>query len=189
MQRFQTSFDHTRNFIISKYRQQDITLETLDFEFITDYFYWLKTVRKCGNNSAIKYLSNFKKIVGECMLKGWLQKDPFIGFKASLKTVEKIALTQEEVDVIKRKKFSTDRLCLVRDIFLFSCYTGLAYADVKKLKQSEIITGHDKNPWIATHRQKTSSMVRVPSGTNMLFQILLCFRFVHQMKRSRYKSA
>ena len=66
------------------------------------------------------------------MLKGWLQKDPFIGFKASLKTVEKIALTQEEVDVIKRKKFTTDRLGLVRDIFLFSCYTGLAYADVKK---------------------------------------------------------
>jgi hypothetical protein len=108
----------------------------LDFDFITEYEFWLKSVRKCDHNTTIKYLSNFKKIINRCLRNGWLQRDPFIGFKMGKKEVQRTALTEFELGALSVKKFQIERLSLVKDIFLFSCYSGLAYADVKKLKRS-----------------------------------------------------
>jgi integrase len=110
----------------------------------------------------MKYLSNFKKIVIKCIKNGWLQKDPFIGFNMAKREVERTALTENELEIIQTKSFSIKRLKLVRDIFLFSCYTGLAYADVQKLKRSEIMIGVDGEKWIFTKRQKTDSSSRIP---------------------------
>jgi integrase len=110
----------------------------------------------------MKYLSNFKKIVIKCIKNGWLQKDPFIGFNMAKREVERTALTENELEIIQTKSFSIKRLKLVRDIFLFSCYTGLVYADVQKLKRSQIMLGVDGEKWIFTKRQKTDSPSRIP---------------------------
>jgi site-specific recombinase XerD len=115
-----------------------------------------------NHNTTMKYLSNFKKIVIKCIKNGWLQKDPFIGFNMAKREVERTALTENELEIIQSKRFSIKRLKLVRDIFLFSCYTGLAYADVQKLKRSEIMIGVDGEKWIFTKRQKTDSSSRIP---------------------------
>jgi site-specific recombinase XerD len=92
----------------------------------------------------------------------WLTKDPFANFKMTLREVERIALTETELQTLAVQQFPTDRLRVVRDIFLFSCYTGLAYADVKKLKRSEIIIGVDGEQWLVSRRQKTDISARIP---------------------------
>lgn len=118
MQRFQTSFDHTRNFIKSFYCKDDIPLSELNFEFVQEYFYWLKTVRKCNQNTALKYLGNFKKIVIQCLLKGWLQRDPFIGFKQKKKEVHRSPLTLDELNRLTKKNLERKDYLLSE---MFSC--------------------------------------------------------------------
>ena len=169
--RYNTSLQHTRDFIKWKYKTLDIDILKLNFEFISDYEFWLKSVRKCNHNTAMRYLVYCKKIVLNCFKNGWLQKDPFIGFKMTRREVNRTALTDDELDRITKKEFSTERLAQVRDIFLFSCYTGLAYVDVQKLKLSEIIVAADEEKWLITNRQKTDSQSRIlllPQALNIL---------------------
>jgi len=162
LERYKTSYKHTQSFLEWKYKLKDIDITKLNFEFISDYEFWLKSVRKCDHNTTMKYLSNFKKIVIRCIKNGWLQKDPFIGFSMAKREVERSALTEYELELLQAKKFPIRRLELVKNIFLFSCYTGLAYADVQKLKRSEIVIGIDGEKWIFTKRQKTDSPSRIP---------------------------
>ncbi len=160
--RYITSFGHTRSFLNWKYNVSDIDISKLDYEFITEYEFWLKSVRNCGHNSTIKYLNNFRKIVNRCLRNGWLHKDPFLGFRMTKKEVERTPLTEIELQTLMNKTFSFERLNIVRNIFVFSCYTGLAYADVKKLKRSEIIIGIDGEKWLVSKRQKTDTPTRIP---------------------------
>lgn len=160
--RYVTSLDHTRNFIKENYKIEDMSVASLKYQFITDYEFWLKTVRKCNHNSTIKYLTNFKKIIHICLKNGWLDRDPFVGFKMTKHEVDRPYLTNEELNILSSKKFSSERLNQVRDIFLFSCYTGLAYADTQKLSFDEITTGIDGEKWIFTHRKKTETPSRIP---------------------------
>jgi site-specific recombinase XerD len=162
LERYTTSFNHTRSFLEWKFKVSDMDIGKLNYEFISEYEFWLKSVRKCDHNTTMKYLSNFRKIVKRCLLNGWLQKDPFMGFKMPKREVERTALTEMELQKIALKNFQIERLTLVRDIFLFSCYSGLAYADVKKLHRSDIIIGVDGEKWIVSKRQKTDVTARIP---------------------------
>jgi integrase len=162
LQRYKTSLDHTRTFIQWKYKVPDVEVSKLNYGFINSYALWLKTVRHCNHNSTMKYLANFKKIVLICLKNGWINNDPFFGFKITKHEVERPILTEIELQLIATKQFAADRLKLVRDIFIFSWYTGLAYADVQKLKRSEIQTGVDGEQWIFTKRQKTDTASRIP---------------------------
>ena len=103
-----------------------------------------------------------RKIVNRCIRSGWLHRDPFIGFKMTKREIERTALTEFELNTLSEKTLHTERLTAVRDIFLFSCYSGLAYADVKKLKRSEIIIGIDGDKWVVSRRQKTDIAARIP---------------------------
>jgi site-specific recombinase XerD len=162
LERYNTSYKHTLSFPQWKYNINDIDIACMNFEFISDYEFWLKSVRKCNHNTTMKYLSNFLKIINRCIRSGWLQRDPFLGFKMTKREVERTALTQFELEALAAKQFSTVRLKIMRDIFLFSCYSGLAYADVKKLKRSEIIIGVDGEKWLISKRQKTDIAARIP---------------------------
>jgi integrase-like protein/Arm domain-containing DNA-binding protein len=158
LDRYNTCRDHVRAFIRWKHQMEDIDIKRLNFEFATDLEIWLKTERKCSHNTTMKYISNLKKIVNSCIRKSRLTKDPFIGFKTTKVEIDRHALTEAELDKIRSKIFPTDRLNYVRDIFLFSCYTGLAYADAKKLKRQEIAPGVDGSSWIFTNRGRTQEL-------------------------------
>ncbi len=162
LERYKTSYDHTKSFMEWKYGTSDMDIKKLDYEFVSQYEYWLKTKRNCAHNTTIKYIANFRKIVNRCIRNGWLERDPFIGFKMTKKEVVPEFLTQHELNTISEKNFSTERLKQVCDVFLFCCYTGLAFADVEKLKPSEIAIGIDGNKWIFTKRQKTDTPSRIP---------------------------
>ncbi|MEQ9413837.1 MAG: site-specific integrase, partial [Cyclobacteriaceae bacterium] len=135
LERYTTSKKHTRDFMKWKYNVDDMNIKDLNYEFITDYEFWLKSVRKCDHNTTMKYLSNFKKIVNICLKNGWLARNPFLGYKITKREIERPYLSHDELEAISSREFPVVRISQVRDIFLFSCYTGLAYADVKKLSR------------------------------------------------------
>jgi site-specific recombinase XerD len=162
LERYETSLKHTKDFLLWKYNVSDIDILKIDHAFITDYEFYLRTVRNCANNTAVKYIKNFNKIIKICLANHWIEKNPFSNYKSKVKEVERVYLNENEIQEIINKDFGTDRLSLVRDIFLFSCFTGLAYIDVKNLTKSHISIGIDGEKWIFTHRQKTESASKIP---------------------------
>ncbi len=162
LERYATSLKLTKEFLKHEYKCDDIFLHELQYSFITRYEFFLKTVRGNSHNTASKYLRNFKKIIRIAIVNGWLERDPFLAYKCTLKEVKRDFLTQEELDRIKEKLFPTERLKLVRDVFIFCCYTGLAYADVHKLKPTDISRGIDGEFWLFAERRKTGVSSNVP---------------------------
>jgi site-specific recombinase XerD len=162
LERYKTSLSHTIEFLQWKYKVSDIEINKIDHAFVTDYEFWLRSVRNCANNTAVKYIKNFSKIIKLCLANDWLDKNPFANYKSKVKEVERVYLSEEEIQNIINKDFKTERLSLVRDIFLFSCFTGLAYIDVKNLTKSHISIGIDGEKWIFTHRQKTETASKIP---------------------------
>jgi site-specific recombinase XerD len=161
-ERYATALSHTKEFIEYKYNVSDFPIKQVNHEFITEYEYFLKVVRKCSHNTAIKYLTNFKKIMRICLGNGWIDKDPFINYRFHLKEVEREILLEHEIQAIADKEFATSRLDQVRDIFLFCCFTGLAYSDVKKLSKDHVIIGIDGERWIKVNRTKTDTRSSIP---------------------------
>ena len=134
LKRYRTSLRHTADFLRWKYQVDDIDIRKVDTFFVSEYDFYLLSVRKCCNNSTVKYIKNFCKVIRVCLANGWLKTDPFSNYKAKTKKVDRVFLTEEELQTMAEKEFVSNRLMQVRDIFLFSCFTGLAYVDVQKLK-------------------------------------------------------
>ena len=160
--RYETSLRHLKEFLEYKFKISDIDIERIDYAFIADYEFFLRTKRNCSNNTAIKYVKNFHKVVNICLANGWLVKSPFTNYKPKIKEVVRDYLLDDEIKAIRDKNITSFRLDLVRDIFLFSCYTGLAYIDVKQLKKSNISIGIDGDKWIFKSRQKTDVNSKIP---------------------------
>ncbi len=160
--RYRTAKSHVEDYIKYEYKLDDIPVQEVDHKFITGLEYYLKTERNCAHNTAIKYITNFKKVVRIAYANDWISKDPFFNWKARLKTVDREFLSEEEIQNMIEKKFHISRLEQVKDIFIFSCFTGLAYADVKKLTKDNIVVGIDGNQWINTKRTKTNTVSNIP---------------------------
>lgn len=160
--RYWTCYNHVEQFINEEYKSEDYPMNEINHQFITKFEYFLKTKRECNHNSALKYVNNFKKIIRIALANQWMDRDPFYNYKVQFETVEREFLTQEEIDKLIEKDLHLDRLKLVRDMFVFSCYTGLAYSDVKKLSDDDINTGIDSGKWIRIKRTKTKSLSSIP---------------------------
>lgn len=161
-ERYVTSLSHLKDFVAHHYKLSDFFVSNVNHEFIQEFDHYLRSVRNCANNTTVKYLKNFKKIIREAIAKGYLNVDPFLSYKVKLKKVDRNFLSMEEIETIEQKTFSAPRVNQVKDVFLFQCYTGLAYADIKKLSKSNIIQGADGALWLSTHRTKTNNAVNIP---------------------------
>ncbi|MCY2687516.1 site-specific integrase [Salinimicrobium sp. TH3] len=160
--RYWTCFNHVEQFIHEEYKADDYRMKDIDHQFISKFEYFLKTKRECNHNSALKYVNNFKKIIRIALANQWMDRDPFYNYKVQFETVEREFLNEEEVQKLVEKDLHLDRLKLVRDMFVFSCYTGLAYSDVKKLSSADITKGIDGGKWIRIKRTKTKSLSSIP---------------------------
>lgn len=162
--RFKTTKDHVQKFIRFKYDKEDIEFRELNYEFIKDFEFYLKTVpvKKISHNTAMKYITNFKKIVLRAIAKDIISGDPFKLYTVRKSKIKKKPLSRQELQILEEKKFDNERLSIVRDVFVFQCYTGLAYIDVKQLKKSEIKDGMDGALWIMNSRQKTNAETNIP---------------------------
>ena len=159
---YKTALKHITEFLQWKFGISDMDIRKIDHAFITEFEFYLRSVRKCNNNSAVKYVKNFGKIIRICISNSWLDKDPFVNYKSKFREVVRAFLSQDEIDAIAAKEFSIERLNQVKDIFLFSCYTGLAYIDVKQLTRNNISLGIDGEKWIFTSKQKTDTQSNIP---------------------------
>ncbi|MFC5873119.1 Site-specific recombinase XerD [Chryseobacterium arachidis] len=161
-ERYTTARSHVAEFIKYKYGREDLEFRELNYEFVKDYELYLKTVRNCSNNTALKYIANFKTIVLRAIAKDIIPKDPFKMFKSKKTKCNKKPLSSEELQRLENKVFSSERLSVIRDIFVFQCYTGLAYIDAYQLKPSDIKNGIDGSLWIMSNRQKSKSKTDIP---------------------------
>jgi integrase len=159
---FKTSYRHLKDFLKHEYKVDDINVLSLDLAFIKKYYHWFRIDNGLGHNSALKNIANMKKIVLECVDNGWLLSDPFAKFDMARDEVETVYLTKEELQAIVAKKISNERLLRVRDLFIFCCFTGLSFIDVKQLKRSEIDFDSSGGLRIQKNRQKTGTRAVIP---------------------------
>jgi site-specific recombinase XerD len=162
MKRFETTLGHTQDYLRYKYKTNDILLSQLDHQFISEFEHYFRTVRGCNHNTSIKYLKNLKKVVLLAVKNDWLRKDPFTHFNVKLKPVKREFLSQEELSALENLEIGNNRLDQVRDVFVFSCYTGYAHVDVKQLTPDNVVRGIDGGLWIQKDRQKTDTKSNVP---------------------------
>jgi site-specific recombinase XerD len=150
------------NFIEWKFNKKDILLSAANHQFITEYEFYLKSVQKIQHNSAMGNIKKLKKIIRQCVANDWLLKDPFRSYKITTKETHRNYLLTDELDILRTKFITIQRLDQVRDIFIFSCYTGLSYTDVMMLKHNNIAIGIDGDQWIFTKRNKTDTLSKIP---------------------------
>lgn len=162
LQRYNAARTHLENYLRFLKKKTDIPLREIDYQFISGFEHYLKSEKNCAHNTATKYIVNFKKIMRIALANQYVDKDPFFHWKSNWKIKEREFLTSNELNILAQKGFSILRLEQVRDIFLFCCFTGLAYADVNKLSADDIMIGLNGERWIKTKRQKTNTLSSIP---------------------------
>jgi len=160
--KFKSAIKSVEAFIPWQFNKKDVFLSEVNHKFITGYEFYLKSVQKLQHNSAMGNIKKLKKIIRLCLENDWLDKDPFKSYKISTKETHRNFLLKEELELLVNKRISIQRLDQVRDLFIFSCYTGLAYSDIMKLSPNDISRGIDGEQWIFTTRTKTGSDSRIP---------------------------
>ncbi|MBR8535776.1 site-specific integrase [Carboxylicivirga sediminis] len=142
--------------------RQDIALNKIDYNFINSFDTWLKVKHKVSGHTAGKYHKQLKKVLNDAIAMNLLDKNPYINFKIKGFQGKRDYLTLEEVTRIERKKFAFTRINIVRDVFVFACYTGLSYSEIANLKPNSLSKGDDGEEWIVTDRLKTNTRCRIP---------------------------
>ncbi len=153
--RYETTLSHLKDYIGKEHRSQDVPVKSINHGFIEGFYHFLLTQKECGNNSTIKYLRNFRKVIRIALNNDWIHSDPFKNISYRLEPIERVFLTQLELDIIYKKEFGNERLTRVRDVFIFCSYTGLAFSDVKRLRKENLTLDIDGSLWIRIQRLKT----------------------------------
>lgn len=159
--RYQLTRTRLAEFINAEYKVADIPLADINKRFLDRLYLWLCTEKKLANNTATKFIHRCSSIYRVAIDNGWVKANPFKQQKLHLDKVDRGYLTQEEMTRMMQKDFATSRLELVRDLFIFACYTGFAYIDVTRLTKDMIQEQPDGTLWIKTHRQKTKVAVNI----------------------------
>ena len=160
--RYETMKRYLGELIKQKYGVDDLPLSNFTGEVIRAYEVYLKTEKDLCQNTLIRYMKALKKITNRCLANDWIQKDPFAGIKFREEPTEPEFLTLEEVDRIYNCNPGSKRLEVIKDMFLMSAFTGLAFTDVSQLTEDHIVTDNDGNKWIRKPRQKTKLMSNIP---------------------------
>ncbi|NDW08461.1 site-specific integrase [Dysgonomonas sp. 520] len=150
------------DFMVYKYKKEDMPIRDVDFQFVTDYEVYLKSVCGCGHNSTVKHLRYLKQIVTNALKNRYITVDPFDDYTLGYKPVKKEFLIEPEIKKLMNKKFESKRLEEVRDVFLFQIFTGLAYIDAANLTEDNIIEDGFGQKWIQLTRQKSSVQANIP---------------------------
>lgn len=157
---YRATENHLNKF--QEYKLTDFKLKNLSYGFIADFELFLKTKGKCRQNGAIKHIQRVKKAVKIALKYDYLQKDPFLLHSMSKEKVVRLPLNEGELKILEAAQFPVQRLEIIKDMFLFTCYTGLAFTDAKHLKKENIGIGIDGEEWIFTERQKTGNACAIP---------------------------
>ncbi len=160
--RYESTAVFLQDFLKREYRLSDIPLREVDLNFIRKFEAYLKVHRNNSHNSAVNRLKNIKKVTGLAVVNGTLKQDPFLGYKFKIEKTHIDFLTQEELETLMTKDLSISRLETVRDVFIFCCFTALAFTDVHELAPEHLIRDNSGALWIRKPRQKTNNMCNIP---------------------------
>ena len=154
--RYQLLRERLETFLKENYSISDIPINEVTPVFLDSLYICIRNHYKSAHNNAMKAMQRLRKIFYFARNTGLNIPDPFWDFDMNFETVEREFLSQKEINAIQNKEFVTKRVEQVRDIFIFSCYTGLSYIDLCNLKESNIHTALDNSLWIMSKRQKTN---------------------------------
>ena len=167
MKNYYSTERYLHKFIKDKFKTPDIYLKQLNYRFIVDFEQYLlnyrpeKARKTCSNNGAMKHLERLMKMTNLAIKLEWIEKDPFKQCKLHFQKHDRCYLSERELGLIEGTTFKGGYE-KVRNVFLFSCYTGLSYIDVKELTREQLVMGIDGNYWLHTKRAKTDTTVKIP---------------------------
>lgn len=162
VRRYKSCKRYLAELIRQKYGKDDLPLAEVNGELVRAFEFYLKTENECQQNTVIRYMKCLKKITNLALANEWIAKDPFIGIKFHEKEVIREFLTMDELLTIYHKEFPLERITVVRDVFIFAAFTGLAFIDVQQLSPEHIVQDNNGNLWIRKPRQKTKNMCNIP---------------------------
>ncbi len=163
-----TTQKYLQKYLKEKLHTSDILLKEINYKFVTSFEYYLKSFnpldhhKPLGNNGVMKHMERFRKMINVALKNEWMEKDPFRAYKLKFNKYERGYLTAEELEQLENKHFIIERLQYVKNLFIFSCYTGLAYTDTINLTTLNLVRGIDNEMWLITQRQKTGTSVKIP---------------------------
>ncbi len=169
-----TSQKYILLFLKKKYKVEDLELADLDYKFILDFENFLRNHKprhyqqKIGNNAVMKHIQRLRRMISLAHQLEWIDRDPFHRFKQKLVPTYRGFLNAKELQQIEELKMKSLRLRTVRDLFVFSCYTGISYIDLMLLTDKSLVLGMDKTIWVVTQRQKTRNSVKIPLLTKAI---------------------
>ncbi len=153
---------HLKDFIKHKFKSNDIQIKRLKSSFLDQYEYFLKTEKKLQQSTLNKAIQRFRRVVKYAISEDYLIKDPFMLYKVKSVKKEVKSLTPEQLKKLEGVEMKTRRLEYIKDLFIFCCYTGLGFKEMKNLKQKDIAVGFDGELWVTVKRQKTERCYKVP---------------------------
>lgn len=165
---FGVTENYINRFLEKKRKTSDVYLKQLNYKFISDFetflvgYYPTGHPKAMSHNTVMKHLQRLRKIITLAYHLEWIEKDPFIRWKPTYEPTQREFLNANELSNLETYNFPLERLDRVRDLFVFSCYTGISYTDIIKLTKDNIVMGMDANQWIFTKRKKTKTPVKVP---------------------------
>jgi integrase/recombinase XerD len=163
MKNYYSTERYVKEFLVNKKKRKDIYLSQLDYRFVVDFEIYLrqrtpdKGQRPCSNNTVMKHIERLRKMMNIALKNDWIVKDPFVKFERHIITKDRQCLELEELEAVKELELENDGLKIVRDNFVFSCYTGLAFADICQLSDDHLVTDIEGEKWIEMVRQKTAN--------------------------------
>ena len=160
--RYELTKQRLLDFMKGKYHVSDMPVRELNTVFIENFYLYLRNACGINNNTAMKFVQRFRTVLSYARNTGLDFIDPFANYKFNFDRVDRGYLEQAEIDKIYNKAFASKRLEQVKDMFIFSCYTGLSYIDLCNLTAENIRTGFDGRLWIMTKREKTGIDSNIP---------------------------
>lgn len=160
--RYKICKNRVQEFLKDEMHANDISIDAINKRLLDKFYLWNRKTYKIGNNTAIHFMHKFSTVYKMAWDYGWVTGNPFHMLNLRKDRTERAYLTIDELERLANREFTSERLERMRDIFLFCCYTGLSYIDVKTLTTDNLVRKNDGKLWIVTKRTKTEVPVNVP---------------------------
>jgi len=159
LSKYEVTKDYVARYIKTELKKDDILIKDITPSFIDNLFVFL--LGFMSNNTAIQKMKQVKRVIRFAIDEGYIKVSPYkITLKKEKKEVQ--PLTIKEVNAIRKKKIDIERLAKIRDLFIFECYTGLAFTDLMSLNDNDFHVDESGHKWIIKKRHKTNVVATIP---------------------------
>ena len=159
---YKSSRKRLAEFISTQLKKTDVPIQAINYKFLDSFDIFIKKDFNNQQNTAWNYHKHFRRVLNLAISLDYIDKNPYSKFKVGLDETHREILSMEELQRLEDKNIQIERLSVVRDIFIFACYTGLSFSDIAKLSRTHLQHGADGKEWIIIDRSKTNNRCRIP---------------------------